>query len=74
MGPVTPGTSIPFRVLIDGLPPGAAHGADVDNQGDGTLVEQRLHQLIRQPRRISERKFEIEFAAAGAAAYVFTFG
>ena len=38
-----------FRVLIDGQPPGAAHGIDVDEQGNGTVTEQRLYQLIRQP-------------------------
>jgi hypothetical protein len=30
-----------FRVLIDGQPPGAAHGIDVDAQGNGTVTEQR---------------------------------
>jgi hypothetical protein len=28
-----------FRVLIDGQPPGAAHGIDVDDQGYGTVFE-----------------------------------
>ena len=49
MGPAAPGTSVRFRVLIDGQPPGAAHGLDVDEQGNGTVTEQRLYQLIRQP-------------------------
>ena len=49
MGPAAPGTSVKFRVLIDGQPPGAAHGIDVDEQGNGTVTEQRLYQLIRQP-------------------------
>ena len=35
---------------IDGQPPGAAHGGDVDAEGNGTVTEQRLYQLIRQPR------------------------
>ena len=48
MGPAAPGTSVKFRVLIDGQPPGAAHGLDVDEQGVGTVTEQRLYQLIRQ--------------------------
>jgi hypothetical protein len=51
-----------FRVLIDGQPPGAAHGIDVDEQGDGTVSEQRLYQLIRQPKPIADRQFEIEFS------------
>ena len=50
-----------FRVLIDGQPPGAAHGIDVDEQGNGTVSEQRLYQLIRQPEPIADRPFEIEF-------------
>src|SRR5205814_5053988 len=33
MGPAARGTSVRFRVLIDGQPPGAAHGSDVDEQG-----------------------------------------
>ena len=49
MGPATRGSSVRFRVLIDGQPPGAAHGIDVDDQGNGTVTEQRLYQLIRQP-------------------------
>ena len=63
-----------FRVLIDGQPPGAAHGADVDDQGNGTVTEQRLHQLIRQPGRVTDRTFEITFLDPGVQAYVFTFG
>ena len=42
-------TSVRFQVLLDGQPPGAAHGADVDDQGRGTVTEPRLYQLIRQP-------------------------
>jgi thiol-disulfide isomerase/thioredoxin len=74
MGPAAPGTSVKFRVLIDGQPPGVAHGTDVDEQGYGTLTEQRLHQLIRQPKPIVDRQFEIEFLGSGAEAFAFTFG
>ena len=74
MGPAARGGSVRFRVLIDGQPPGAAHGIDVDEQGNGTLTEQRLHQLIRQPKPIADRLFEIEFLDPGAEAYAFTFG
>jgi hypothetical protein len=63
-----------FRVLIDGQPPGAAHGSDVDEQGNGTVSEQRLYQLIRQPQPISDRLFEIAFLDPGVEAYAFTFG
>ena len=74
MGPATRGTSVPFRVLIDGAAPGLAHGTDVDEQGNGTLSEQRLYQLIRQRKPIADRVFEIEFLDSGAEAYCFTFG
>ena len=63
-----------FRVLIDGQPPGAAHGIDVDEQGNGTVTEQRLYQLIRQPKPIADRLFEIEFLDPGVEAFAFTFG
>ncbi len=74
MGPAAPGTAVRFRVLLDGQPPGAAHGADVDSQGNGTVAEQRLHQLIRQPGTVTDRIFEITFLDPGVQAYVFTFG
>jgi thiol-disulfide isomerase/thioredoxin len=74
MGPAAPGTSVRFRVLIDGQPPGAAHGIDVDEQGGGTVTEQRLYQLIRQPKPIADRQFEIEFLGSGVEAFAFTFG
>ena len=74
MGPVSPGTPVRFRVRLDGQPPGAAHGTDVDEAGDGTLTHPRLHQLIRQPGPITERTFEITFLDPGVQAYAFTFG
>ena len=67
-------TSVPFRVRIDGEPPGEAHGLDVDQQGRGTVAQQRLYQLLRQPGTITDRTFEITFLAPGVEAYVFTFG
>ena len=74
MGPPRGGAAVPFRVLVDGGPPGDAHGLDVDEQGHGMLSEQRLHQLIREPESIVDRTFEITFLAPGAEAYAFTFG
>jgi hypothetical protein len=65
---------VPFRVLVDGDPPGAAHGLDVDEEGNGTVVRPRLYQLVRQPGSIADRTFEITFLAPGVEAYVFTFG
>lgn len=74
VGAAAPGTPVRFRVLIDGQPPGAAHGIDVDDQGNGTIAEQRLYQLIRQSRPIADRQFEIEFLDPGVEAFAFTFG
>jgi thiol-disulfide isomerase/thioredoxin len=74
MGPAAPGTHARFRVLIDGRPPGAARGADVDDQGNGAAAEQRLYQLIRQPGPIADRQFEMEFLDAPVRAFAFTFG
>jgi thiol-disulfide isomerase/thioredoxin len=74
MGPRPRDTSLPFRVFLDGEPPGAGHGLDVDEEGHGTLAEQRLYQLIRQQGSITDRTFEITFLAAGVEAYCFTFG
>jgi len=74
LGPATRGESVRFRVLIDGQAPGIAHGVDVDEQGYGTISEQRLYQLIRQPVPIADRRFEIELLDPGAEAFAFTFG
>jgi hypothetical protein len=74
MGPAMPGMPVRFRVLIDGQPPGAAHGVDVDDQGNGTVTEPRMYQLIRQPMSIVDRQFEIEFLDSGVEAFSFTFG
>jgi thiol-disulfide isomerase/thioredoxin len=74
MGPATRGTSVPMRVTVDGQTPGASHGLDVDESGDGTVADQRLYQLIRQNGPISERVVEIEFLEPGIEVYCFTFG
>jgi thiol-disulfide isomerase/thioredoxin len=76
MGPRSGPTAggVRFRVRLDGQPPGVAHGADTDAQGDGTLTEPRLHQLIRQRGPIIDRTLEITFLDPGAQAYAFTFG
>jgi Thioredoxin like C-terminal domain len=74
MAPPAAGTSVRFRVRIDEQPPGAAHGGDVDDQGNGTLTQPRLHQLVRQPGPVTERTFEISFLDPGVQAYAFTFG
>jgi thiol-disulfide isomerase/thioredoxin len=74
MGPSRPGSPIRFRVSLDGQAPAAAHGLDVDPGGNGVAVDQRMYQLIRQPGRIADRQFEIEFLDAGIEAFAFTFG
>jgi thiol-disulfide isomerase/thioredoxin len=74
LGPQTRGGAVRFRVLIDGKPPGAAHGLDVDSDGYGVVREQRMYQLVRQQGPIDDRLFEIEFLEPGAAAFCFTFG
>jgi hypothetical protein len=74
MGPPRRENPVRFRVTLDGQPPGSAHGLDVDDGGNGTVVEQRLYQLIRQPKPIVDRQFEIEFLDAGVEAFAFTFG
>lgn len=74
MGPAERGASVRVRVSIDGQPPGAAHGADIDDAGNGVVREQRLYQLIRQPKPIVDRQFQIEFLDAGAETFAFTFG
>ena len=74
MGPATKGTSVPFRVWLDGEIAGAAQGTDVDSHGHGTVVQQRMYQLIRQAKPIAGRRFEIEFLDSGVEAFCFTFG
>jgi hypothetical protein len=47
---------------------------DTDAQGNGTVPEQRLYQLVRQHEGTGERVFEITFLDPGVHAYAFTFG
>ena len=74
MGPGSRGKPVRFRVFIDGQPAGAVHGTDVDDQGNGMVVEPRMYQLIRQRSPISDRLFEIQFLDSGVEAFSFTFG
>ena len=74
MGPPRGARPVRFRVSLDWQPPGSAHGLDVDESGNGTAVEQRLYQLIRQPGAIADRTVAIEFVDSGVEAYAFTFG
>lgn len=65
---------IPFRVLLDGEPPGAGNGVDVDEDGNGVLREGRMYQLVRQHGAVRDHTLQITFLEAGAEAYSFTFG
>ena len=68
------GKRVRFKVTLDGVAPGANHGADIDAQGHGLIKEQRLYQLIRQSGNITAHTFRIEFLDADAEAFAFTFG
>jgi cytochrome c biogenesis protein CcdA/thiol-disulfide isomerase/thioredoxin len=74
LGPGSDAKAVRFRVLLDGAAPGANHGADTDANGDGTIDQQRLYQLIRQSGDVGEHVFSIEFLDGGVQAYSFTFG
>jgi hypothetical protein len=65
---------IPFRVLVDGEPPGPSHGEHVDEEGNGLLGDGRMYQLLREPGAVRGRTLEITFLEPGAEAYSFTFG
>jgi len=74
LGPNTNGKPVRFRVLLDGVAPAKNHGMDIDSDGNGTITEQRLYQLIRQQGGVKEHTFTIEFLDEGAQAFSFTFG
>jgi hypothetical protein len=74
LGPAANGKPVRIRVLLDGQPAGADHGADVDATGAGTVNQQRLYQLIRQSGKVRDRVFTIEFLDPGVQVFSFTFG
>ncbi|MCS3763107.1 redoxin domain-containing protein [Bradyrhizobium centrosematis] len=74
MGPAPGAAPIRFRITLDGQPPGTAHGVDVDSQRNGTMTEQRMYSLVRQPDQITDRDFVIEFLDDGAEAFALSFG
>jgi hypothetical protein len=61
-------------VKLDGKPPGAAHGTDIDERGNGIADRQRTYQLVRDQQSISDRDVEIQFPESGVEAFCFTFG
>ena len=74
MAPPARAAAVRFRVLVDGEPVGADHGLDVDDRGEGAVIDPRLYQLVRQRGSVRERSFEIVFLDPGVRACVFTFG
>jgi thiol-disulfide isomerase/thioredoxin len=74
LGPAADAKPLAFRISIDGKPPGADAGIDVDAEGRGMASGERLYQLVRQRGPVRERLFEIRFDTPGARAYAFTFG
>lgn len=74
LGPGAGGKKVRFQVKVDGVAPGSDHGSDVDPDGNGTVSETRLYQLVRQSADVRDRTFEIRFLDPGVEAFVFTFG
>jgi cytochrome c biogenesis protein CcdA/thiol-disulfide isomerase/thioredoxin len=74
LGPAADGKPVRFVVTVDGKAPGAAHGVDVDPEGQGVVTAQRLYQLVRTPGAVADHTFEIRFLDPGVQAYAFTFG
>ena len=74
LGPAADGRPVRFRVTLDGRPPLADHGTDINEQGEGVIDRQKLYQLVRQQSPDRDRVFQIEFLEPGAQAYAFTFG
>ncbi|GBR22141.1 thioredoxin family protein [Asaia spathodeae] len=75
LGTVKGDAPVKFRLTIDGKAPGAMHGSDCDENGNGTVTGQRLYQLVRQSDdAVGEHEFRIEFLSPGVEAFSFTFG
>ena len=74
LGPSADGQPVHFRVTIDGQAPGADHGVDTDEAGNGVVTDHRLYQLVRQKGPITDHTFVIEFQEPGVQAFSFTFG
>jgi len=74
IAPTSSSAPVRVRVQLDGQRPDDAHGIDTDADGNGIVIEPRLHQLIRQRGSIEDKEIEIEFLDPGAAALCFTFG
>ncbi len=73
LGPAAGNRPVRFRVLIDGAAPGAAHGSDTDAEGNGTVKDVRLYQLVRQSGTVEDHTFTIQFLDPGVQVFSFTF-
>jgi hypothetical protein len=74
LGLAPDGKPVRFQVKVDGKAPGESAGADIDADGNGTVTQTRLYQLVRQARDVRKRTFEVRFLDPGVEAFVFTFG
>jgi hypothetical protein len=74
LGPWADGKAVRFRATIAGQAPGENQGGDTDSQDNGTVIEYRLYQLVRQKRSVADHIFAIEFLDPGVQAFSFTFG
>jgi thiol-disulfide isomerase/thioredoxin len=74
LGPGEAGRKVRIKVTLDGQPPGADHGSDIDADGNGVIADTRLYQLVRQSGKVRQRRFEVRFLDRGGEAYAFTFG
>jgi thiol-disulfide isomerase/thioredoxin len=74
LGPAKKGMPVPFKVTLNGAAPGDDHGSDCSADGMGEIRQPRMYQMVRQKGAIKDATFEIEFLAAGAEAFSFTFG
>jgi thiol-disulfide isomerase/thioredoxin len=74
LGPGKDGKPVRFRVTLDGKAPADDHGSDIGADGNGTVTNQRLYQLVRQAHGTGDRVFEITFLDPDVHAYAFTFG
>ena len=69
------GASVPFRVLLDGEPPGAAHGLDVDDAGSRNGRHSRgCISWFASPARSPTARSRSPSLHPGVEAYAFTFG
>ena len=74
LGPGADGKPVRFKVTLDGQSPAANHGMDTDADGNGTVTDQRLYQLLRVNGPASDHTFVIQFQDPGVQAFAFTFG